>query len=225
MDPQRARDEARIRGMLATAGGGNFAAYGVGSLNAQEQQRVAQKQAEEEYAKAAEGLVGIERGITDKALEGRGKARELTSGRETTGVQQARAYRGDTLTAENARLDRQSREEISKLEIAARREANQLQAQANINYKSESEYRRVLDARNRYEAAAEKRFDNLLADVMDGVLGGKPTPEQQERIKAIRDARAKTLEKIREDYEPLLSKFSPEGGTGGFRVTGSRPSK
>ena len=225
-DPERINREARIRGQLAAAGGGGFAAYGAGDLNAREQQRLALKQAEEDYAKAAEGLVGIERANTLKALESRDKSRELASKSREEGVRAATNIYQVDRQAEVAGLDRDSRKEIAEMQVAAQREANRLQAEYNNSIKSDSQYRTAVDSMNRYSDAAAKPFDRMIENLMETIsLSGKPTPEQQTQLNNLRKARDLAVQNIRDQYEPMLNKYNPEGGGGGFKVIGSRPGK
>lgn len=142
-DPERMNREARIRGMLAAAGGGGFAAYGAGDLNAQEQQRLARKQAEEELMKTELGLVDLQRANVLKGLEGReaelgrgasARDRGLQAGTTLYQTDVTAKTASDKLAADVAmsKADRESRERVADKQIAATIRAAQISAEGRL---------------------------------------------------------------------------------------------
>ena len=234
-DPERMNREARIRGMLAAAGGGGFAAYGAGDLNAQEQQRLARKQAEEELMRTELGLVDLQRNITGEALKGREAESKTVSERQTKGVDAAARIAGDERTAATAAADRASRENIANLDRASRdyneavraeisREQNKLQASLQGEIKRDAAYAAAVRSKNEVIA---KRIDPIRDELRDIYKqlppGVKLPPDTQARIDGLKRQEKDLMRQIDTEFDPIIDKYSPDG-VSGFKLRGVRPS-
>jgi hypothetical protein len=234
-DPERTRREALLRGLMAASGGGGFAAVGTGIMNTEAQQRAAADTARKELEAREMDVFGVKREAAAKGLDAGGKRYGETIGAKEKGVDAlAKTYNVDVTSINNAldrqskeviaTLDRQSREKVAAIQAAAQREANQLQREFNYQLKSDSEYRRTLDAMNNAVAEATKDVDKQITDISSMAKFGKLSEAAQDRLNKLNEAKQIIVDETKKPYKVMLDKYNPvSGGTEGFNVLGVKP--
>ncbi len=234
-DPERTRREALLRGLMAASGGGGFAAVGTGIMNTEAQQRAAADAARKELEAREMDVFSAKREAAKAGIDAGGKRYGETIGAKEKGIDAlAKTYGVDvnavtsTLDRQSrevvAALDRQSREKVAAIQVAAQMQANQLQREFNNQIKSDSEYRRTLDAMNNAVADATKDVDKQITEISSMAKFGKLSEAAQDRLNKLNEAKQTIVDEIKKPYKVMLDKYNPvSGGTEGFNVLGVKP--
>jgi len=209
-NPERLRDEALRRGLMAASGGGTFASVGTGIMNTETQQRTAQQKAFEEMQKAREGLVGIDRqAVVDAINAGKGIGAQVSKER-TDGLTQGRSLFGDLATLESQERDRLTRERIADKQIAGEIKAARIASEGRL----QAALMRVASG-NTLDAKDLAEIEKLAAEGYEkyiNTLGKDEKPVSEDTY------RAKFMRRIGIDTSPEPAKGTLSKGKNGELV-------